>query len=354
MNDELPDRIVQFLTEVLDDANALRWLSKFDAETVKPFLTSYYFFRTCWINFGEVHLQSKEKYVTAHLEEAETALEMILQKKLFDLQCQWRAEVLQLPGVTHSMQFIKLGFDVQHVEFVPPITAEEFEILKGWLQNPDAGIDAPSDEGWQDYNKFAIDRQAQKASDFPAFFKYVDAQLGRTSLWDTLENIRGGKEFHYFDERMQQDLAAAAAESATRLPSLFERDTYLSEFANVFEDRITNDRRIAMEQSAEVSERSLMDALNLLKETKTPIPIEANDDWRQAVIATASKLQRERLLNALDVAWENYQFRQQNHIALSEREPSPIDRLRLKQHETYGTYILEGREILGEPKDFNF
>lgn len=354
MNNDLPGQISRFMTEVLDEPKALRWLGQFDPETVTPFLTSYYIFRTCWINFGDVHLQNKEKYVTMHLEEAEAALEMILQKKLFDLQCQWRAEQLKLPGIQHSMQFIKLGFDVQNVDFVPPITTEEVELLKVWLQNPDSNIEPPSDEGWQDYNKFAIARKDELADDFPAFFKFMDAQQGQTSLWDTLENTRGGKEFHYFDARMQQDLPAMKAEAANRLPSLLENEGYMGEFANVFEDRITNDRRIAMEQSPEVSERILMDALHLLKETKTPVPVEANDDWRQAVIAGAAKLRRQRLLNALDVAWENYQFRQKNHIGLPIKEIAPVDRLRLQQHETYGIYILEGRELLGEPKDFNF
>lgn len=80
------------------------------------------------------------------------------------------------------------------------------------------------------------------------------------------------------------------------------------------------------------------------------MPIEAGADWRLAVRQAAYELRKRKLLEHLPLAYSTYRQRQEWNIAqppASDGEPHDIGDI-IRQA------IKKGRQLLGEPEDFNF
>jgi hypothetical protein len=94
---------------------------------------------------------------------------------------------------------------------------------------------------------------------------------------------------------------------------------------------------------------SIMLALTAMPNVK--IPVEANDDWRKALMAGWDKFEREQIIKCLKPAFSDYLFRQNNGIQFSrDRE----DNFHSDIANNVKEQILRGRELNGEPRDFDF
>jgi hypothetical protein len=356
MDFEFSDEQKQFMAEVMEDPKALRWLAKFRPEGVEGFFASYWVFRMCWINFGQFQIHHRNSQLTQHIEEAEKVLYFIQQKKLFDLQCLWRAETVLVPEVRFGAEFAVLALDIQTLDFLPPITDEEFGILKDFLETAEWDWGKATCEGWQNHWMFIIDQKAYPEKGFPKFYSYFDERKGEESVWTMLPDLRAPKEARYSDaanEYCDSKDDDAEADADPR-PHLMDNIDSIGEFAKLYEDRFTNDCREAMEWSAENRDQALELALQELKDSKERLPIQAHDDWRIAVMRTADVLKRRRISAALDHAYDNYKFRIQNNIGFAPSERTMEENLLIQRTEKWGEIILVGREYLGEPKNFEF
>jgi len=99
-------------------------------------------------------------------------------------------------------------------------------------------------------------------------------------------------------------------------------------------------------------EKHLQNILNFLFEIEEDIPMEAADDWRDDLLRTEGWYHRQQLATALPLAYQNYC----QHIELG----LPLDAQGKKRNHVehvrnvHWQHILRGRELCGEPKNFEF
>jgi hypothetical protein len=299
---------------------------------------------------------------------AEEALWAIQQKKLFNLQCQWRAEQVKVKGVEHSTQFLLLSSNIQHCPAISPVSRAEVdlyvEFLRSGLARPSLGFD-----NWQDYEAFKAEYEAgsipgidNPADDhMPAWYRFYDEHMGTDSLLG-LHDIRGEKEHRYRSIARQKQLETMKGNSVPKTIdnrpylSIFDIDTVES-FVKKFEDKRTlkycravEEFQLQLDEQMEVD-----DAIETLRNASNFVPIRSNMDWKQAIIDAAHRYELEQVSNILTTVHQEYIFRVENSINFPQ---SMIDKKReeyaFQLCEMAKQQIMEGRTLLGEPNNMKF
>ena len=207
----------QFVEQSLQDQAISAWLSKYSPQGVNKFLAKYHRQREQWRTVGAHYLKEKHEWLTIDMQRAERVLFYIQQKKLFDLQCQWRAEQAEVPGVQHGAGFCDLEENIRSLDFLPPITPEELQLLKDWLMDYNESKSLYPPDGWQNYDRF-IEKNLEQWS-LPTLYPYMNFKTNAVSLWRVLPDIRGQKEMKYMQAaiqaRIQSHEEAVAAQPST-------------------------------------------------------------------------------------------------------------------------------------------
>ncbi|WP_156176232.1 hypothetical protein [Hymenobacter terrenus] len=322
-------------------------------------------------------------------EEAAHDLWEIQQKKLFDLQCRWRAEQITLPGVRHTEEFRQWEKYPEHCPWLPPITADEVALYEAYLRSD--AYEPSRNWSWQAYDTFR--RTAEGSGDdaddddsddgyttaerrayrtLPAWYRYHDEATGAGSLL-ALPDVRGEKEAYYIgltEADKAEKLAAqrARGDMAASLPwHPFISSSDCSPYFRQFEDPAELPRLLRWYEAdrADVRRRQgyLFEATHwierALEDQAAPWPIAAHADWRLAVITAGQRAWGHRLAEVLAEVWQEQE--QNRALGLSVTGPKvygdrkPFEELDWAEEETYQPkFILRGRELAGEPRDFNF
>ncbi|WP_035567721.1 hypothetical protein [Hymenobacter sp. IS2118] len=329
-------------------------------------------------------------------EEAAQDLWEIQQKKLFDLQCRWRAEDLTLPGVRHTQEFRQWEKYLEHCPWLSPITAAEVALYQDYLRS-DAYVPNANWQ-WQDYDGFR--RAAERGNDaadpdddaddeadtddgyraaerarrrrLPAWYAYHNAASGTDLL--ALPDVRGEKEAYYIGlteadkaeklaaQRAQGDLAA----SLPWHPMLMHHEN-LTPYFRQLEDPADLPRLLRWHQASrdddDLRHGYLFEATHWLDRAlatqAAPWPIAAHADWRQALIAAGMRAWGHQLADVLVEVWQEQE--QSRALGLLVTGPKkygtipPFETVDWTEEESYEPkFILRGRELAGEPRDFNF
>ncbi|MBF9223119.1 hypothetical protein [Hymenobacter ruricola] len=348
------------------------FFAPYQPQVREQFVRDYVSKRHLWTQYGDFYERHLAGNLTQFEEEAYIRLWDIQQKKLFDLQCEWRAELVSVPGVNTSADFDTLGGLIEHCTVIPPITPAELAMYLDWVQQADYEEELHDrDHIWQRYDdvKAQLHAEAEEEARDSAYF------FGSVSEWYAFHNqrtghdrllhlpdLRGQKEKHYLDAWRAHNKAKREAEP-TPAPSAppdprpayipyDETQRLLGVFAQQFESAALNRQRTSYETANPPStweDEELERVLDFLKDIDEPVPIAAGDDWRQALREASYAFRKQKLLASLPQAYEAYCQRQEWGIAQPASEDEP--------HSTapwYNKAILKGRKLLGEPKDFNF
>ena len=317
----------------------------------------------------------------------------IQQKKLFDLQCRWRAEHLTLPGVRHTEEFRQWEKYIEHCPWLPPITAAEVALYENYLRSD--AYEPSRNWPWQDYNTFkrtaeggegpdsdddnddgadegyaAAERRAYRT--LPAWYRYHDTATGAGSLL-ALPDLRGEKEAYYInltEADKAEKLAAqrARGDMAASLPwHPFILDQDHTPYFRQFEDPAELPRLLRWYEAdrADTQRRYgyLFEANHwigrALEHQAAPWPIDAHADWRQAIIAAGMRAWGHQLADVLAEVWQEQE--QSHALGLAVTGPKqygdhpPFETVDWAEEDSYQPkFILHGRELAGEPRDFNF
>ena len=93
------ERKALWLQEIETNNDIQEFLLQYKPDSVKSFLDSYYNARCQWLDHGPYYLEKYDEQDIRWISLASRYLPVILQKKLFDVQCLWRAEQLQINEV---------------------------------------------------------------------------------------------------------------------------------------------------------------------------------------------------------------------------------------------------------------
>ncbi|MEP7169447.1 MAG: helicase SNF2, partial [Bacteroidota bacterium] len=137
------EKINQYEQQLLNDTRFREYASSFSDYSVQNFIKEFASAKVRWTEWGDKYAKWKE---TDDLQWQEKAMEMlkeIQQKKLFDLQCLWRAEKIKLRGMEICYDFVYWEANIFGCPALPHINDEEAEI---YLRTQKAKIESADNE----------------------------------------------------------------------------------------------------------------------------------------------------------------------------------------------------------------
>jgi len=353
------------------DAAIQEYFDGFNAYYVESFITGYASDKALFMEYGEFYENLNEKYETRFMEKAEGCLKAIQLKKLFDKRCEWGAELIAIPDVIVSSDFWLLANDILNCKIIEPITKADIELYSNY-------INSDSYDKYSDIHFFSIESYRSSSDDrneFPAWFEYNNIHTGNNKYLQ-LPDIRGNKEETYRilwrkeqDDELEKkyetgELVKHIPDTRPTIAHYQYHDVlnFMKKFETLeairkFEANhkhaglasLGDDERDDESDYLDELVESIMLALTALPNVR--IPVEANDDWRKALIAGWDKFEREQIAKCLKPAFSDYLFRQKNNIQFSKNREDNF-------HESIANsvreQILRGRELSGEPRNFDF
>ena len=336
---------------------------RFHPASIDSFISHYACYKHLWLRYGPFHKNQLEEKATGYKEEAYDCLWEIQQKKLFNLQCRWRAEQIELPGVEISFDFKDWEHRIHECPFLPPVTAEEVELYKQYLLGTDYSKIGWL-QGWQDYDEYKEEYISGGDSiSMPEWYMFYDMRKGTGSLM-LLPDVRGEKEELYMElcrkkrradwEQEQQQHPEKYPAPDPRPPlNYYSNPGLIVEFIRMFDDKktlegyhaYTESNKQVFEDDEEVDE-----IFRKIMEVKEYVPIAAHFNWREALKSAYYNYNQRMIAEALPAAFDEYDFRTNMKIAHHAESESWF-----KEHaKEVRKMIIEGRLLNGEPGDLNF
>lgn len=369
-NEEVKGELIRLQTEQELRSNPLYhdFFQQFNAASVESFIRSYARRKAFYLTRGREYLQEEEQQMFRYKMLAEECIWAIQQKKLFNMQCQWRAEQVRLKGVEHSSQFQFLGSNIQHCPYITPVSKVELDLFIRFLKSDRAVLNVNYD-AWQDYEAIKAEYQSgvipsiddEYEQQIPSWYRFYDSYMGTSALLD-LPDVRGEKEKRYRSIARQRQLEHIKSHGSVRelddRPYLSVHDSVVFEsFVRKFEDQLTFRYCKAVESFQRQLEEQigLDEALEKLRSANVSISIKANSDWKSAIVDAAKQFEFAQIADLLPAILEEYHFRLENGINFPQ---SLMDKKRCEHAfqvcENAKRQILEGRKILGEPENMRF
>lgn len=342
-------------------------VKEYNEHSVASWLDNYTGKKYEWLNLKDMNEENYEYQQMRWLDEAGQHLEIIQQKKLFDLQCEWRAERIQIPGVEICFDFTMWEHDILNCPFIEPVSEQDIALYLRYLEYPGAEPlyrnATEMLQAWQDYDDMKEEHTNNdddwNGYDLPAWYAYHNQFAGTGNLL-LLPDIRGEKERHYcdpvFTARNEKADAAAAAAGAPRdsRPLLFlSDDDFFNQVLAHEDSEVRKARELYEWRSRCANEASdILEMTEELLQSEQPIAIDAHSNWYDALRAAYRTYQCQQLAEALPAAFEQYQMNIQMGIGFpaSEKDTDFYQSLRT----TWMENILEGRRMMGEEESLDF
>lgn len=350
------DELKAHLTEELkSNPTCQKFLQDYEESTHESFLRDYAATKAdIMLDYAEMEIKSEfgDRTFKAYAEER---IWDIQQKKMFDLQCQWRAEKVKLPGVESTKDFIYWENDIKICPWIPPITTADIELYADFLNSNNEDLTSfHVHESWQDYEEF---KQYEQNSDdgcaLPEWYEFHNIRTGNMALMQ-LPDIRGEKEEYYrrvwFDKTYGSDYDERQSK---RKPLLFfSDDADRMKLIHKLESKrfIKQLGRYFELQNNEDTEDYLEECFRFLLNVGQGFPMLAHNDWREAIIETKNRYVNQQIAANLPLVFEEYQMRMELNIA--HQLTNSKDHYDFVQ--SLKEPVLNGRKLNDEPADFNF
>ena len=340
---------------------------KYSHSSVDSFLKYYASEKVSILEWGQRYEQWDENNDIQWVELANEGLSQIQQKKLFDLQCLWRAGNIELEGVLISNDFSRWERDVMNCPFIPPITRQEVDLYILYLQsnNYEDSANLGTDR-WQDYDEITEAYQTDNANrNFPEWYDFYNGRMG-TGVYMSFPDVRGPLEDFYLHLSHELDSLRQLAESkkpepvqtTNRLPLLSAYDPeHLKWFVNTFEDKLTQEYASLCNAFRDLDDYDFDWTFDkeLLASTADPIPVLPWHSWKEALHRSADWYRRMKIAEAMPLAYQSYCIRRDAGIPFENEyyDASFEDFMKDARQKTIDR-IIEGRVLNGEPPDLNF
>lgn len=355
------------------DPRLLEAVAGYESITQKVFLDSYARLLDDLHRNGPRYEENMEYLLHQHDKVARKHLWDIQRKKLFNLECQWRAEQVQVPGARLTADFEDWHEHIEQCRVVPPISPDELALYDAFLAqltDPDDLRDRNEWTRWWFIRRYPDVEDIETEDDLeqmlPEWSHFYDLHRGTGHLRH-LPDVRGDKEHRYvqagFRAREQEDPSPPYVPDPRPRLALYgpEFDDFVRELLRRFEPAATLrhfEAKLYLDETDATEDRlDLPLALERLHNAGLqPVPIRAHADWRAAVIEAANLHYLAQLRAALPRAYEDYC--QRETLGISHARPRERKRyLKEGPHvrfEALAEQVVKGRAALGEPEDLDF
>ena len=336
------------------------FFSQYSEISVQSFIESYAQRKYFWLRFGPFNKKQYEERLLAFRDKAEEALKQIQQKKLFNLQCRWRAGQIELPGIKSTWDFTAWEYNILNCPVIDPITEKEVDTYIQFLTSLNFSEQLEMFQAWQDYDEMKENYSNDEEGYYPEWYDFFDSRFGTNGLL-LLPDMRGEEEQHYRSINFKEEKQITEAKIASgeiEAPKQVIRDTrprleyypfkYCIDFAKQFDTNETIELAIAYEREQNTfdNEMDLESALRYLQDAEEVIPIDGYYDWRFAVINAVRKHSAQCTAAAIPEVYKEYLFRVDAGLAFDFDTEQFLSYLHLAEN-VYGQ-IVNGKKISGE------
>lgn len=362
----------KFLLEIKSSKAVQDWLQQFDERFQEDFLQYYVSHKTSIIQYSNQYIRKAEQVAELkHREYTQKTLALVLQKKLFDLQCRWRAEQITLPGIRISWDFWYWAQNIFNCPFLDPVTDSELDTLQRYIQtdNFDPEILYTTGFGWQYYDEIRSNKEEETDDEVTTWYDFYDVYMG-TSMLQLLPDIRGQKEKVYYEavrQKEAEEQRAAGTVQQPHVPKPFKEFLFYSvhrcyEVACLFDDPYfvtlmkANSEENALGDTLENKECDAYSYMVKLENIPDLPPVRGGVSWRMALQYCYVDYLKIFIAKDLPAVCEEYQlYRSMNLLyTLDDKEDNEKRLDDFMMSNSHIEKILKGRALLGEPEDLNF
>ncbi len=351
--------------ELLTNEIFMKYIEKGNPLFRERFIDDYAAKKVNLLEWGPDYVKWNERDEMQWIDDATKRLKEIQQKKLFDLQCLWRAEKISLEEITLTCDFDYWEKNIFSCPCIEPVNESDVEMYIQYLQSENFENEQGFLDSWQEYDEIKEAYLTDEGMrDVPEWYEFHNSRTG-LSVYLQLPDIRGDKEEYYLkfwrkefhakadnEQKIMKEIAEVfpLAETEKR-PSLdYFKKGWMTWFVNTFEDKPTQEAfaRYGGEIIFADRDEYLEDDLELLATADRIVPMQGWFDWREAVHKAADGYRREKIIEALPIAYQQYRVRVDTELGFELKES------RAKYNSWYYDMILRGRELSGEKRDLNF
>jgi len=356
----------EFIEEIKNSETASAYLANYSPLSIESFIKTYADRKVHLLEYYEYYSRlyhEKEESELHYYKQAEEMLQLILQKKLFNMQLRWRAGQLEIDEIDVAYGFQFWEKHISAATFIPPITIDELEMMKEYLMRFDKDDE---DEAlfmeWQDYDSITELNEYGDMDNMPDWYQFYDSRMG-TGMLLLLPNLKGAKEDFYLDiSRKATEQANPPANSTTTpLPYIhaygadilnfskhFEKDKYFSTLFKYY--NYTEEKNHQSPNSEELNA-----TVDFLLSADRPIYLKSHLTWDQALLVAAKDYRNTKVAEAIDFAYEEYLMMRDLGL-YKDKSPEEIKKEYNKDYiiQIYREKILLGRTKNNEPGDFNY
>ena len=341
--------------EMNTEERFVNFFKQYQPMSVEQFISSYAHSKTYWYLAPERQRSMKNKIRSEWVTGASFCIEAIREKKLFDMQCLWRANKLQLPGIRLSCEFEFLSS-----ECTVPVTPQDITLFSNYMDQKPLHLSFQAGIVSQDYTaiKAAFNEQSPGPDNSytHSWYDFHNRYTGNDMLL-LLPDVRGKKEQLYLqlaadEENKNNPQTATPVQPKSDLPDLNPLDTKNIEyFAMNFDSKQSYKRYKEKSDFYKPFNRKknviVKEDIELLERAKGRIPIEEDNDWRAAVKRAAEFYRRKMTLQALETIMEDMADDATDQAFSTEGyTASPFTEKEVKR-------IQRGRQLNNEPPDLD-
>ena len=351
---------IKWHKEISENPSMQKFLSGYNERSVKSFIDNYIFKKHQAFKWEDYYSRKAEERRDKWINLAHEHLEIILHKKLFDLQCLWRAEQITLEGVEICYDFECWRDDIINCPFIEPLTEQDIALYQSFLNQSDDyyEFDKYAAQDYDDLKEEYTSTEEDEDCMMPEWYEFHNSRTGNGSLL-LLPDIRGEKEEFYMDlfrkknaEEHKATMAATPPKPIDQRPSIssYEEKDFMF-FVETFEDRETQIKIRNYNEDCKIRDNQDIEydmLVHRMIEEDEYIPIEAHYDFREALKKAHAKFENKKIAEHLPMAHEQYLFNKKMGF-LVDAKKSMIDIRRI-----FYDSILGGRALNGEPRNFDF
>ncbi len=354
----------QWTKELMEDPVVQEYCKPYNSSSLKHFCEAYARTRSYGLQWGEMYERHNEKKQNEWIDAGYEHLCIIQQKKLFDAQCLWRADQLDIKEIEISFDFRIWEEDVLNCPFLEPVTEQEIDWYCQYLSHNNVDLKKGWMDDWQDYEEIKIAYAAENENrNMPEWYEFHNGKTGNGILL-ILPDLRGQREEFYAnlarEAKRRENPPPPPRDPELDKPWMQFLETGLHiELAKQIEDKhtlklmqefvkATEHRHTYENERAEEDFRYLSDIKDEL------VPIELHFDYRQALSTAIENYKCRKIAEYLPSAFRKYEQMRNIGFELGTEKEKGQFKSYTQIGNVWRELILKGREENGEPRDFNY
>ncbi len=355
----------QFCEELKNSETAQEYFKNYSPYSVESFIKFYASKKAMLSQYYQFYADTyheKENLELHFQKKAEDMFCLILQKKLFNLQLQWRAGQLDIDWIDTCYDFQFWEDHILSCPFIPAVSKYEIDVMKEYLLRFEENDDAKHHYNrWQDYDSITKKEENGLMDDFPDWYEFYDSRMG-TGMLLLLPNHKGTKENFYFDlfheDSNKNNPPITYPPSAPYLAGFMQELLDFSKFFEKDKYFITLFKYYKYHQDKESRDPNyddVVEAIQLLFEADRPVYCHNHLTWDKAIVAAAKEYKNTKIVEMLDFVFEEYLMMKELGFS-KDRSLEEIKEEYNKDNiaQLFRKHILKGRVLNGEPEDFNY